>query len=505
MANHRSELDHHDLLDFVVMLSSQSNFEEILRLTAHKTTDILRAESALVMMINPGTHETIKTVIHEGKKADSPGLDSLESQITGWMMENQPSFISADIKQDDRFAKLKTDQPVQSAMAVLLKIKNTILGSMVVFRSENAKPFADPDLTILEYIAAISAPYLYNVERIQEFFTPDIPEGALLKKYSEVGLIGASKTFLALLQAIEAATHCDVRVLLEGESGTGKELIARAIHRFSSRSNQPFIAVDCGAIPEHLLESELFGHTKGAFTGATRDRKGLIQEADGGTLFIDEIANLPLEMQSKFMRFLQEGEVRPVGENIPQKVNLRIVSASSRSLRGLAEEDKFREDLFFRLHVYPIYVPPLRERDKDIALLANHFLAKFSKEQNKKVNSFHPDTMQFMRQKFWKGNIRELENFVERLVTLASPQTTVLEYNMLPADLKDEYHRFALEQEAQLGNQSLKQRLQDCEEKIIRQALADYNWNQSAAARSLGISEQGLRYKLKKLGVDRPH
>jgi transcriptional regulator with GAF, ATPase, and Fis domain len=506
MSNSSSKHDPPTLLDFALILNRQSNFDEILRLVAHKTSNILRAESVLLMMINPRTHETIKTVIREGGKVSNPGLDSLQSQITGWMMHNQSSFISTDVTQDGRFANLKiADQPVQqSAIAILLSIETMILGSIVVFRSEKAKPFADSDLTVLEYIAAMSAPYLHNVERIQEFFTPDIPESALLQKYAEAGLIGVSKNFLALLQAIEAAARCDVRVVLQGESGTGKELIARAIHRFSSRHDRPFIAVDCGAIAEHLLESELFGHKKGAFTGATRDRKGLIQEADGGTLFIDEIANLPLEMQTKFMRFLQEGEVRLVGANLPQKVNVRIVSASSRSLRKLTEEGKFREDLFFRLHVYPISVPSLRDRDKDIALLANHFLAKFAKRQDKKINSFHPDTIQFMRQRAWKGNIRELENFVERLVTLASSQNTVLEYDILPADLKDEYNRFALNQEAQLVNKSLKERLQGCEEKIIRQALIENNWNQSAAARSLGISEQILRYKMKKLGVRRP-
>ncbi len=158
--------------------------------------------------------------------------------------------------------------------------------------------------------------------------------------------MGADKKFVELLQAIEAAARCDVRVVLEGESGTGKELIARAIHRFSSRNARPFIAVDCGAIPQHLLESELFGHKKGAFTGATQDRKGLIEEADGGTLFIDEIANLPIDMQSKFMRVLQESEVRPLGANRPKKVNVRIVSASSQSLRKLVEAGQFREDLF---------------------------------------------------------------------------------------------------------------------------------------------------------------
>jgi transcriptional regulator with GAF, ATPase, and Fis domain len=240
MSNSSSKHDPPTLLDFALILNRQSNFDEILRLVAHKTSNILRAESVLLMMINPRTHETIKTVIREGGKVSNPGLDSLQSQITGWMMHNQSSFISTDVTQDGRFANLKiADQPVQqSAIAILLSIETMILGSIVVFRSEKAKPFADSDLTVLEYIAAMSAPYLHNVERIQEFFTPDIPESALLQKYAEAGLIGVSKNFLALLQAIEAATRCDVRVVLQGESGTGKELIARAIHRFSSRNDR---------------------------------------------------------------------------------------------------------------------------------------------------------------------------------------------------------------------------------------------------------------------------
>ncbi len=498
------ELDDSTLLDFAMMLNRQTDFDEILRLVAHKTTDMLRAESASIMMINPSTQETIKTVIRQGKKLGSRILDSAQRQITGWMMHEQPAFLSADIKPDNRLAKLDTlDVPVRSAIAVLLKVENLTIGSIVVFRSEEAASFTEADLSVLEYIAVIAAPYLRNVEKIKELFAPNLPESALLKKYAEVGLIGSSKKFVELLQAIEAATRCDVRVVLEGESGTGKELIARAIHRFSSRNARPFVAVDCGAIPEHLLESELFGHKKGTFTGATQDRKGLIEEANGGTLFIDEIANLPLDMQSKFMRVLQENEVRLLGTNIPKKVDVRIISASSQSLRKLVEAGQFREDLFFRLHVYPIYIPPLRGRDKDVALLAEHFLEKYSGQQGKKVNSFHPDTMQFMRQRAWKGNIRELENFVERLVTLASPETAVLEYEILPADLKDEYSQFVLNRTASEVSKSLKERLQSCEEQIIRQTLMQHDWNQSKAARSLKISEQIMRYRMKKLGIAR--
>lgn len=504
MSKHSLEFDLSSLLDFALVLNHQTDFDEVLRLVAHKTTDLLHAESTFILMINPRTQETVKTVIRQGKKVGSHILDSAQQQITGWMMHEQPAFISPDIKQDDRLAKMDTlDEPVRSAVAVLLTAENVIIGSLVVFRSEKTKAFAENDLATLQHIGVIAAPYLRNVEKISAFFVPNIAQSALLQKYLEAGLIGVSTKFIELLHATEAAARCDVRVVLEGESGTGKELIAKAIHRFSSRSAKPFVAVDCGAIAEHLLESELFGHKKGAFTGAAQDRKGLIAEADGGTLFIDEIANLPIDMQAKLMRFLQEGEVRPVGANLPQKVDVRIISASSRSLRDLVDEGQFREDLFFRLHVYPIYVPSLRDRAKDIALLTNHFLEKFSDQQNKKLTSFHPGLLQFMRQRAWPGNIRELENFVERLVTLAAPEATVLNSEIIPLDLKDEYKQFAIEHETLTTSKSLQERLHACEEHIIRQALLQNDWNQSKAARVLKISEQMMRYRMKKLGIVR--
>ncbi|MFQ5651583.1 MAG: sigma 54-interacting transcriptional regulator [bacterium] len=493
------------LLELAAILGQQKDFQETLRLVTQKATSLLHAESAVVMMINPQTRQTVKTLFKRDQKTQDIAQRRIQTHVSGWIIENKQPFLSANIQSDTRFAKrLFSDVSKLAVLGVPLWIEGVLIGVLILAKNNFGDAAPENDLLFLEKLAAVVAPFLRNVQKIQQYFEPPVRADVLLKKYADIGLLGRSEKFIELLKAIEAATRCDVRVVLEGESGTGKELIARAIHRFSSRHDRPFVAVDCGAIAEHLLESELFGHKKGAFTGATRDRKGLLQEAEGGTLFIDEIADLPLEMQTKFMRFLQEGEVRPVGANIPQKVDVRIVSASSQSLHRLTEEGKFREDLFFRLHVYPISVPSLHERDRDIALLANHFLAKFSKQQDKMVKSFHPDTMQFMRQRAWKGNIRELENFVERLVTLASSQTTALEYDILPADLKDEYNRFALHQEAQLVNKSLEERLQVCEEMILRQALIESKWNQSAAARALRISEQILRYKMKKLGVSRP-
>jgi DNA-binding NtrC family response regulator len=340
----------------------------------------------------------------------------------------------------------------------------------------------------------------------QKPFAAPIPEATLLTKYEALGLLGRSKKFIELLQAIEAAARCEVRVLLEGQSGTGKELIARAIHRLSSRSHGAFVAIDCGAIATNLIESELFGHVKGAFTGATTDRKGLLQEADGGTLFMDEIANLPLDMQAKFMRVLQEGEVRPVGSNKTRRVNVRLISASSVPLRKLVDEQKFREDLFFRLHVYPLHVPSLDERQEDIPLLAHFFLKKFASQQGKPVESFHEEILDFMQQRRWAGNIRELENFVERFVALASQNVKILDRDFLkrlPPDLRNEWQSFDAQRLETGAAKPLHDVLAEYEKQVVRQALIANQWNLAKTARALRVAEQTLRYRMSKLGIVR--
>jgi len=493
------------LLDLALVLNRQTDFDESLRLVAQKTVDILQADSALIMMFNPATQETIKTVIRQGKASKNKKLHTLQTQITGWMLHNQQSFISENIREDDRFERLDmTDVTVHFAMAAVIILGNLTLGSIVIFRSKNTLPFKKSELSAMEYIAAIAAPYLRNTEQLKAYFTPELTENALLKKYAEVGLTGKSKRFIELLHTIEAAARCDVRVVLEGESGTGKELIARAVHRFSGRNGNQFVAVDCGAIPKHLIESELFGFKKGAFTGAVANRKGLIQEADGGTFFIDEVTSLPLEIQAKFMRFLQEGEIRLLGSNVTQKVNVRIISASSQPLHKLVEQGLFREDLYFRLYVYPIHVPPLRERGKDILLLANTFLEKFAHSQGKRLTAFHPDISRFFQSRDWKGNIRELENFVERLVTIVPGETETIFPKHLPSDLRKAFTKTSSADDFYAERTTLAAALGEYEEKFLRQRLVQNGWNQSKTARELRVSEYTLRHKMKKLNIVRP-
>jgi len=490
------------LVDLAGVLWHQNDFREILRVVAQQAVSLLHAETALILMVNPRTQDTVKTVMREGQVVDERRFKSLQNQISGWLMLHRQPLLSPDIKKDPRLSSVNWDDvPVKTVIGVPLQIESTSIGTLILLNKAAGDGFEQEDLAYLEKLAVIVAPYLRNVQKISEYFNAPLPEAALIAKYEQVGLIGKSPRFIELLLAIEAAARCDVRVLLEGQTGAGKELVARAIHRFSSRHAQPFIAIDCGAIPASLIESELFGHLKGAFTGATHDRKGLLEEANQGTLFMDEIANLPMEVQAKFMRFLQEGEIRPLGSNKIQKIDVRIISAGSQPLPKLIEAGQFREDLFYRLHVYPIHVPSLNERSGDIPLLAGSFLKKFSKQQQKHGERFSQSILEFMQQRQWAGNIRELANFVERLVALAPPESEVIDEDVLPPDLKKQFKRIKPEAEDVHISNSLVDMLALYEQKLIRQVLLENDWNQSKSARALKLSVQNLRYRMKKLGI----
>jgi len=308
----------------------------------------------------------------------------------------------------------------------------------------------------------------------------------------------------------------DFSTLLLGETGTGKGAAAQAIGRsgfipldrrrkiFVESFTQSFVSLNLSQFPETLIESALFGHKKGAFTGANTDRKGLFFEANGGTIFLDEINNLPIDMQSKLLRVLEDEKVRPIGSNISFPMDVRIIAASSVPLKALVDQNKFREDLFYRLYVYPIYIPLLEERKRDIPLLANHFLTIYADKQNKKITHFHEDIIDFIKQRKWKGNIRELVNFVERMVTLTPENNKIVTNDHLPADLKDEFELYQKQKKSTLKKLSLKAQVDNYESKLIKQALIDSEWNQSEAARRLKTSEKNIRYKMEKFSIQNP-
>jgi two-component system response regulator AtoC len=306
-------------------------------------------------------------------------------------------------------------------------------------------------------------------------------------------IVATSEVMIQLLEVMERAAAFKSTVLLIGESGTGKEVLARAVHTQSPRRGEAFVAINCGAIPENLLESELFGHTKGAFTGADRTRKGLVCEADHGTLFLDEIGELPQALQVKLLRVLQEEEVRPVGESKARAVDVRVIAATSRNLLADVREGRFREDLFYRLDVVRLTVPPLRERPRDVPLLFDHFLARFREVLGKPVRGITADALACLVAYSWPGNVRELENVIERAMILTDGDTISL--NELPANVvspaPDEDHR----------GLSLKQARRAAETDVIRRALRATNGNRTHAARRLEISHRALLYKIKEYEI----
>jgi DNA-binding NtrC family response regulator len=314
------------------------------------------------------------------------------------------------------------------------------------------------------------------------------------ERFGLEGLIASSAEMVQVLDLVERVAPTDATVLIRGESGTGKELIAKALHHASRRAEGRFVAINCGALPEPLLESEIFGHVKGAFTGAGANKKGLFEEAHGGTLFLDEIGEMTPGLQVKLLRALQSGEVRPVGSTQFITVDARVVAATNRDLEPMIRQGSFREDLFYRLNVIPIVLPPLRDRREDIPLLAEHFLARFAQRQGRVLRLSAGATERLLRYA-WPGNVRELENAMERLAILARDET------IEPADLPA--HVGAGLALGAAPGLAAEQTLAEAERAHIIQILERYGWNHSRAAEALGIGRTTLWRKLKDYGIEK--
>jgi two-component system response regulator HupR/HoxA len=307
-------------------------------------------------------------------------------------------------------------------------------------------------------------------------------------------IVHGSPEMESILRLLKRVTGTETTVLIQGETGTGKELIARFIHRESNRRDQIFIPVNCGAIPRDLVKSEFFGHAKGAFTGAVQEKKGFFEMAHGGTIFLDEIGEAPQELQVKLLRVIQESEIMPVGYHQPRKVDVRIIASTNRDLKAEVEAGRFRQDLYFRINVFSVTIPPLRERPRDILPLADHFLRHFSIKLNRRVGHFREETRKLLSAYPWPGNVRELQNEIERVVLLAEPEK----------DIGPEYLSEYICQRsrpAPRSNGNLKVAIQLLEEEMIREALQRYHQNKSRTARALGISRQSLLDKLRRMGL----
>jgi Nif-specific regulatory protein len=397
---------------------------------------------------------------------------------------------------------------IRSVLAVPLWKGEEILGVLQMDNRESPGVFQTADLDVSAVLAHHASLLVANARLVSRLRAAEErlkKENAFLKTREEsrrVGkgpqeIIGAAPAMVTLLEQLGKVVDTRVTVLIEGETGVGKELIAAAVHYRSRRRGQLFVSQNCAAMPENLLESELFGHRRGSFTGAHEDKKGLFEIADGGTLFLDEVTEMPLALQSKLLRVLQEGEIRALGALQEKRVNVRIVAATNRNLEKEVEAGRFRQDLYYRLNVFPLRVPPLRERKEDIPLLAAHFLARYGAEMGKEPAGFAQETMDLLSAYAWPGNIRELQNEVQRMVVL-SEDGEFLTPDLVSGRIR---HVESLIDRVAPEKGTLKEMMDQVERWLVIQALKDHENNKTAAAKTLGITREGLHKKLRGLGL----
>jgi Nif-specific regulatory protein len=375
-----------------------------------------------------------------------------------------------------------------------MRVKERCVGVIEIINKSKGGGFTEEDLQWLEIFATQAAIAIQNArsfQRVQEEIY--LLQDEIQKDRGYHTFIGSSKAIKEKLDIAMRAAQTDSSVLLLGESGVGKELFAEQIHLHSSRANAPLIRVNCAALPESLLESELFGHVKGAFTGATSDRRGRFELADGGTIFLDEIGDLPLNLQVKLLRVIQHKTFEQVGGAEPIKVDVRIIAATNRDIEREVEEGRFRADLYYRLNVLPIYIPPLRERRDDIPLLADFFLKRFNREIKKQITGFTPEAMEVLLSFSWPGNVRELENAIERAVVTAQSDKIAPEAFAAAGRSRP--------QEEQYAGKQLKEAINVFKKHYIRQTLEMNRWNQTKTARILGIQRTYLSRLIKELEI----
>lgn len=391
-----------------------------------------------------------------------------------------------------------------SFICVPIKEKKEVVGALSVYRDFADKPQLAADVSILEIVASMMARALLlrrDLLAQQELLEDENRQlrAELTRRYHPDNIVGNSREMQEVYDQIEQVAKSQATVLIIGETGTGKELVAHAIHYASNRADKPFVRVHCAALPETIIESELFGHVKGAFTGAVSDRKGRFELADGGTIFLDEIGEIPLAIQSKLLRVLQEREFERVGDVKTTKVNVRIIVATHRNLSAMVEQDLFREDLYYRLSVFPIFVPPLVKRKTDILLLANYFMQKYATINEKRVNGFVPEAIDLLLRHRWPGNVRELENCIERAVLLT--QGEIIQTQVLPMSIQEPVVQHRTETERphveELGKHTLEELVGSYEKTILSEALVKCDNNVAAVARLLSSTPRIIGYKIK--------
>lgn len=420
------------------------------------------------------------------------------------VLQARAGLLTANAQEELSSSESIMGGKILSMLAVPLWRGDEIIGLLQVDNRHSAGIFSEPDLErtlLLSSQAALAIDNATLFSRVKIAEEKARGENLYLRRKEEKikfdNIIGTSPAMKAVLTQLEKVLDTRATVCIEGETGTGKELIASAIHHQSQRQSKMFVAQNCAALPENLLESELFGHKRGSFTGADSDKKGLFEIADGGTLFLDEVGEMPLTLQSKLLRVLQEGTIRSVGATVEKQVDVRILCATNRDLSAEVAAGRFRQDLYYRLVVFPIKLPPLRERREDIPALAQHFLRRYANEYRLELPGFSPEALDVLCGYAWPGNIRELENEVQRLMIAAEPGHWIEATDLSPRLRKIEgtIARIA----PKPG--TLKEQMDQVERWLIAEALREHGGNKTKTAATLGITREGLHKKLAKLDV----
>jgi Nif-specific regulatory protein len=478
-----------------------SNYSDIHALLSHileSATRFCEGESSSILLLDRKKQELYFETALGIKGPDVKGYTlKVGEGIAGWVVQHNKPLINNDIDNDKRHQKhisQEIDYHLSNMIAVPMRLKDECIGVIEVMNKLDGKAFTDEDVEWVEIFATQAAMAITNARNIEQARNEiQLLRDQLTTDQGYHTLIAKSPVILEKLEIIDRVAQTDSSVLILGESGVGKELFAEQIHLRSPRGQAPFIRVNCAAIPEGLLESELFGHVKGAFTNAIANRQGRFEIADGGTIFLDEIADIPLALQAKLLRVIQERTFEKVGADLTITVNVRILAATNKDIEAQVEKGEFRSDLYYRLNVLPLYIPPLRQRPEDIPELASFFLKRFMVETKKQFDGFSNGAMETMLSYSWPGNIRELENCVERACVIGKGRQIQREDLFLNVQ--------ASVSEPEGGSRNLKNAINSFKTHFIRKVLEENNWNQTEASKDLGIQRTYLSRLIKELDI----
>jgi Nif-specific regulatory protein len=478
-----------------------SNYQDVHSLLTQildSATRLCGGEASSMLLVDKENQELYFEIALGTKGPDVKQFTvKLGEGIAGWVAQHNKSIIVNDVLSDKRHLRAisnRINYPSKTMMAVPMRIKDECIGVIELLNKKDEKDFVQEDLEWLEIFANQAALAITNARSIEKAIHEiQYLQDQLKTDQGYHSFVAKSPIILEKIEIIDRIAKTDSSVLILGESGVGKEIFAEQIHLRSNRSREPFVRVNCAALPEGLLESELFGHVKGAFTNAIANRQGRFEMANGGTIFLDEIGDLSLSLQSKLLRVIQEKTFEKVGSDSSVTVNVRILAATNKDIEALVEKGEFRSDLYYRLNVLPIYIPPLRQRPEDIPELAAFFLRKFIRETKKQFEGFADEAMEAMLSYSWPGNIRELENCVERACVIGKNKWISRE------DLFFKYPSHPAEQE---GGRDLKTAINTFKAHFIRKVLEENNWNQTETAKALDIQRTYLSRLIKELNIN---